>query len=1394
MPTYRVETDRGTFDLETDGEVTSPEQMQQLVASQFAPSPKGPRASGPSPDDFEINAAITAAAGDTGVPEAIIRAVGHQESRWNQAALSPKGAMGFMQLMPETAKYLGVDPTDPVQNIFGGAKYLAEQLQTFGGDLSLALAAYNAGPSAVKKYGGIPPFRETREYVFKIMSSLAASDGGGQLAQAGEVGYPPPAFVDGAGEFTQDELAAMAGDNMRRTDGSLKGPGWLGSLKTPDGRTATEISIGVPIDGKETEIPLLVPTLTQPEIDSLLNGEQPNEAMLRKAVEHARKRINQGLSPFKEGVFQEDAGPSTAEKLAVAGIRIAGPFVGGMAGMLFPIPGATFVGAGLGGVFSEGLAEWMEGRDLSPGEMALSGALSMVPAVGQAGGVAKTALMRGAQGAVFGAAEETGRKLIRDGELPQTADVLFSATTGLILGGLFGGVESKLASRLRVQNTESGQRVLPPNPKAVEGPGAVDTVTAAGGEPVAAAPGATPAGAPVNPPEAPTMLGDVDYVPLRPDQPTPKQGMAVGQHLRSSYAPAQVINHKSPIVDAVAETSAEFMVGEYQIGVRARGRYLDVGVHRTNATPNFEGRTPGGSVGGLRQISGFLDDLLTQNPGKAIRIDPTDARRARIYEALGFEPLPNGEMVLNPETFRARLARAGGPIPPEPTLPAGMRLTAADDPIEDVADDAASATVAHLPALRNEGGGSGAAPPGRTPPPPPGERSGLGADDFPSDLFQREFTPEAIQKFTEAVKRYPDVLERTTAKAMRQRLYMQMAEAFEKAGAPQEYVDEFRKSINNDARKLNYLSQLRKALNAAARDNPDVDKALRELDESLGPDTLWQRFLRVYIPTENVRRAMMTAQIATTARNILSQSARYSVEVLDQAVQGTIRGDGLGNAPHLAFSFFQNMSKKRLQGVLTALDDVPDVQMLLTTPSGEATLGGRFSRAVNVLNTAQEMFFRRAIFDGTIRGELARRGLDVGAHLANPRAIPEDIIKEGVDRALEVTFAALPMKGSFGRAVLETYRHLPILTTVHPFPRFLANSYKFLLDFSPAGYFRLLGRDGAGKFHAANPATRAKMLSQASVGTAMLGMAFGLRNSDLAGEKWYHVQYGGKHYDMRPFAPFSTYLFLAEAMQTLGEIGTDVLRDGKSLRDAMTARRSLSGYDIIQGIVSVSRLAGTGLFAVELLKPQSLERGMDLIRDFASAYIGSFTVPLRTFRDFVAGIDPEEAIIRDTKKSFFAQAQSNVPVLSQQLPPRHVPTREAPIATENPWMRQFTGLSGQTLNRLETEMDRLALPTFEVTQFTGDPEADRLIAQRAGKMVAVVGPRLLDSASYKRATDTQRVYLLDQMFGAANQTAALTLSMSRPDIAAKLRAKRLGGNLSAVLKEKGADPEEILRR
>jgi soluble lytic murein transglycosylase-like protein len=125
-----------------------------------------------------FGAEIDAAAASNGIDPALLKGLVSQESGFDPNARSGAGAVGLTQLMPGTAASLGVtNPLDPAQSLQGGARYLRQQLDRFGGDERLALAAYNAGPGAVARYGGVPPYSETQNYVSSVMAKAAAYRG-----------------------------------------------------------------------------------------------------------------------------------------------------------------------------------------------------------------------------------------------------------------------------------------------------------------------------------------------------------------------------------------------------------------------------------------------------------------------------------------------------------------------------------------------------------------------------------------------------------------------------------------------------------------------------------------------------------------------------------------------------------------------------------------------------------------------------------------------------------------------------------------------------------------------------------------------------------------------------------------------------------------------------------------------------------------------------------------------------------------------------------------------------------------------------------------------------------------------------------------------------------------
>lgn len=158
---------------------TAPTSFQTQLAAAGGAAPATPAAPpATAGGDTQYDGLIQAAAARYGIDPALLKGLIRAESNFDPNAGSPAGAQGLTQLMPATAASLGVTNVhDPAQAIDGGAKYLAAQLKTFGGDVTKALAAYNAGPGAVQRYGGVPPYAETQAYVQRVQQYAAGYRG-----------------------------------------------------------------------------------------------------------------------------------------------------------------------------------------------------------------------------------------------------------------------------------------------------------------------------------------------------------------------------------------------------------------------------------------------------------------------------------------------------------------------------------------------------------------------------------------------------------------------------------------------------------------------------------------------------------------------------------------------------------------------------------------------------------------------------------------------------------------------------------------------------------------------------------------------------------------------------------------------------------------------------------------------------------------------------------------------------------------------------------------------------------------------------------------------------------------------------------------------------------------
>jgi len=185
-PLVRLQTSQGVIEIQAST-VASFEQEE------YVPPPPAPAAVSPAPSpgatpDLKLTPQelVTQAALHAGLPPAIVHSIARAESGYREDAISPKGAIGLMQLMPKTAAELDVDPHDPAQNAEAGARYLRELLLKYENDphqVSKAVAAYNAGPAAVDKYHGIPPYPETVQYVNRVLKQYQKEQAQAQAKQ-----------------------------------------------------------------------------------------------------------------------------------------------------------------------------------------------------------------------------------------------------------------------------------------------------------------------------------------------------------------------------------------------------------------------------------------------------------------------------------------------------------------------------------------------------------------------------------------------------------------------------------------------------------------------------------------------------------------------------------------------------------------------------------------------------------------------------------------------------------------------------------------------------------------------------------------------------------------------------------------------------------------------------------------------------------------------------------------------------------------------------------------------------------------------------------------------------------------------------------------------------------
>lgn len=647
---------------------------------------------------------------------------------------------------------------------------------------------------------------------------------------------------------------------------------------------------------------------------------------------------------------------------------------------------------------------------------------------------------------------------------------------------------------------------------------------------------------------------------------------------------------------------------------------------------------------------------------------------------------------------------------------------------------------------------------------------------------EKEMGGKATEEMiTKGIKREPDKL-----------MVEQMVEEW--LAAPEKYTDiasKYGKSVEELAfiirgeasqwgRKLGYLGTQARRLNVNIPEIAEAAEELSKLARQPGPaDWLQHAWRRI----DNVRRGLLVTQLSTAMRNFEVQAGRVGLDIFEQGMNAGLQK--LLGKPQTVGAFdgleqLFRITQKNKAPVESILKEFPkDYDRLLGTYFSDiqvGKVGQGVSRAVDILNTAnrfQEFTIRRAVFMGKLDQSLRARGLDLAEIIRDNKVglITKEDIQPAVKKALEFTFAERPEWGTLGQKFVTFINSMPGATFAIPFPRFLVNSLKFNFEYSPMGILKLLSPAQRQAFANGDM----QVISKAILGSGMLGVAWQLRNSEYAGEKWYQATVGEKTIDLRPFNPFAAYLFVADLIKRQ--------RDG--------TLNQLTAKDISMGIFSTNMRAGTGLYTLDAIinglggtgDPQ---KAVNYIKEFGGEVAGGFLTPLNQFKELLSGLD-DYTVREKRSEPFIGPIKEKIPGIEKKLPPLYSATREGPVVRELPAIRQVTGLSFITQNEFEKELNRLGFTPQEILPSTGNPEANNLIRKYMGILSeAYMIPRV-SSKGYKKLDDGLKAYYISSELVKVRESARKYAQKENPELFARIKLEKIPRRERGVLSELGID-------
>jgi len=619
---------------------------------------------------------------------------------------------------------------------------------------------------------------------------------------------------------------------------------------------------------------------------------------------------------------------------------------------------------------------------------------------------------------------------------------------------------------------------------------------------------------------------------------------------------------------------------------------------------------------------------------------------------------------------------------------------------------------------------------------------------------------------------------------------------------PEDFANMLRLDVREGARKMNLYSQVSKNL-----------KDLGERVSGLAPedplsDSLARKFGKGAQALDNVRRGLLVSQIATTARNFTAQIGRVGMHTLTDVIDDTLnttlnpvrRLFGAETKPidySQSLGLFANLTKdKKFAKEATEFISkyfVNEKDRLFTSYASDVADSSKskvFKGAqkvvdgLNFFNRQQEYFYRRGMFASSLDNTLRKKGttLKEVVETGNLKNVSQEDVANAVDAALDFTYAKTP-ESFFAKWFVDFTNKLPfVLTSVIPFPRFMANAIAFQFKYSPLGFTSLL-RPGEIKKIAKGDV---KTLSQAMLGTGLLMGAIEAKRSGFGGEKWYELKGAdGTTVDARPYFPLTPYLLVADLVVRSEE--------GRIPPDAK---------DILQGLTGAQFRAGAGLALVDnLINDLSGIDSEDKINKAISRYtsdvLGGYLTPLRMFNDFVDQQQEFRTTIPtgDIPTDIAQQLGTSIPFYRERFPTVESPTREAEpgrpetvrvpftdFEVPGPLARQLTGITvREAKNPAERELDRLGFKRRDILPYTGDRQADQLMSKHMGPIVENLITRLVISPSYQGLNNPTKELVMREALKEVRAESKPLAEAEDPERFARIKYNRLSKTIRKII-------------